>query len=257
MKWKLAKQLLREFWLPALVASLWVAYGVWSDLTRSSISTSVTRFGAAFFFFSWLTSQIFRVSKQAKTEKSLSAIEDRILGVVDDLQRESAELRNVATGGDSFARLIIGLHTPASPTVFVSQEGKHPLYDVSARMVDLELFGGLPQPLTIANVATTETHITIGDMTPGYGQMANPIRPLSGLSRDYNIFFTGRNGGWTQQYCARLIGTAWLSATCVRRNLPNGSQGPVLLALRDAGYPDSDLPTSWPPDGNDVQPPSH
>lgn len=254
MNSKLITQLFREFWLPAAAAGAWVAYGLFSDIRPVPIAASVTRFSAAFFFCSWLTGQIFRVSKQAKTEQTLSSLEKRVVALVGDLERESTSLRNMATGGDSFARIILGLHTPSAPTVMVTHEGEHPLYGVSARMVDLQLFSKLPATPTWADLAATERNFSVGDMTPGYGSMIDPAAPLNAPAHDYNIFFSARNGGWTQEYRARLIGGDWVSATVVTRMVRGSSERPVALALRDSTFPDSDLPGTWPADGQQVHP---
>ncbi len=249
MSWALCKQLLKEFALPAIVASGWVIYGQWSDPSGATLSASVNRFGAAFFFTAWLTSQLFRVLKQARTEKSFNNLETRLTGLVGDLARESNELRNVATGGDAFAYISIGLGALQSPTIFVSHSGVHPLYGVSARMVDLQLFGTIPPPITLAAIATAENLIDVGDMTPGFGRLIGTAEPFVGPAQDYNIFFTARNGGWTQMYRARLIDNVWVSASCVCRDLHGLGHGTVLHAERDAGFPETELPAPWPDHG--------
>ena len=64
---KTLKQMLREFWLPFVVAIVWTAYVIWTE--PANLKTIITAFGPAFFLASWMTGQFFRVRKQAILSK--------------------------------------------------------------------------------------------------------------------------------------------------------------------------------------------
>lgn len=68
--------LLKEFWVPLLVALAWTTYNVVA-LPRDqwSLRTFVNLFGPTFFFVSWLVAQWYRIRKQQRLEQSLTTIE--------------------------------------------------------------------------------------------------------------------------------------------------------------------------------------
>ncbi len=243
--WPLIKQLAKEFWFPAMMATAWVIYGVISKVEKASFSNTVTRFGAAFFFFSWATSQVFRVSKQSRAERSLAKLETGVQNLLTDMRAETERLRNVVTGGRSFCYFVFLYPETDAPLVFAAHEGDDPLYNVQARMVDLRKFNAIPDKTTLASINSTESYFEIGDMTAGFGTEAGRAATFQGTEHNYNIFFTARNGGWSQVYRARKVDGKWLSATLVTKQGQSAHAEHILLKKVDDGFPSDALPAQW------------
>lgn len=132
------------------------------------------------------------------------------------LQQQSA---GAITGGDSFAEMFLEFRNSTTGPIAVPHfvhHGRFPLYDVTARIVDLSEY----ERLTAANnntAATAALHgmeINVGNLTPGFGRTPGVTLPHRyGGDFSYNIFFIARNGAWTQQLRMKWMGTGWSAAT--------------------------------------------
>lgn len=72
-------QLLKEFWLPLLVALAWTGYNLFSmPVGKQNIREFINLLGPTFFFLSWLVAQWFRVRKQHRIDEGLSSIEQKV-----------------------------------------------------------------------------------------------------------------------------------------------------------------------------------
>lgn len=72
---KILLQLLREFWLPLLLAIAWTTFNfVDRPFTQWTVREVLNIFGPTFFFVSWLVAQWFRVKKQQRVEDGISEI---------------------------------------------------------------------------------------------------------------------------------------------------------------------------------------
>lgn len=249
------KQLGREFWLPGSLASAWAIYG-WFFEPNPTIAASITRFSAAFFFLSWLSGQVFRVSKQTRTERSFNSIEERVGTLLNNLAKEADDLRGFATGGESFARLSFAGSFVENPMMLATHYGRHPLYDVTARIVDPQLL----HQATGQNSSSFEKHdpsiyerfVRVGDLTPGLALTFPDIQSHGLQDRDRNIFFSARNGTWVQEYRERLVKGVRRSATLIMRDTGHNLPRQILLAEHDQHFPLADLPSDWPTGGNDT-----
>ena len=68
-------QLLREFWLPLLLAIAWTTFNfIDRPFSQLSVREVLNIFGPTFFFVSWLVAQWFRVRKQQRVEDGISEI---------------------------------------------------------------------------------------------------------------------------------------------------------------------------------------
>jgi hypothetical protein len=128
------------------------------------------------------------------------------------LQHEAA---NIVTGGDSFCWMQLsmsdGPDRPAQP-VFV-HIGQYPLYDVTARIVDVDAIMKAPSLSGSVDFGIT---LSIGNMTPGFAMITGTRLPqTSGSTLNYNVFFVARNGSWTQLIRMRRIEGGWVTATKV------------------------------------------
>jgi hypothetical protein len=113
-------------------------------------------------------------------------------GQIIDLSKQAI---GSVTGGDSFAYCEFTFLGRSSGTLLVVSSDKYPLYDVRARVVDVNKFKQLVAnniPITLGNVS--ETIISVGDMSSPSTSIERTI-PFTGTdSQDFNIFFSGRNG---------------------------------------------------------------
>jgi hypothetical protein len=227
------KQLLKEFWLPTIFAVLWSLYNLLHDNKHQwSTIQFVNVFGPTFFLISWLTSQYFRVSRQAKVERDLESIATKVAVLLKDLEEKTVNLLGHLSGGESFCYLMLASLNRNGNTgqATVIQQGKHPLYDVSARILDLQAFEMIKGNLTFENLRTTEIHRAYGLLIPGYCKSGEFWNLGDGAVRGFNIFWTARNGGFIQQLRFRRVDGQWYHATKVER-------GAVLLEEIQPGYP--------------------
>jgi hypothetical protein len=170
--------------------------------------------------------------RQANFNSGLRQKNDKII----ELQQQSA---GAITGGDSFAEMAIrvpDVTTGALALPIFAHHGRFPLYDVTARIVDL----GEYQRLTAAKnfvAATTVlqgTEVSVGNLTPGFarGSMVTLQHP-SGRDFSYNVFFVARNGSWTQQSRMKWVGNGW----SVANRISGLSEGRELYRNVAANYP--------------------
>ena len=124
------------------------------------------------------------------------------------------------TGGNSFAEMAIearGLGIDAPHSAAFIHHGKFPLYGVSARIVDLDRLSQLA--LNGGNILQGEVTLNVGDMTPNLAVTGFPILPhTTRTDINYNIFFSGRNGTWTQLLRMKWTGDGWGRTNRVEQN---------------------------------------
>lgn len=217
---KIAFQLLKEFWAPILIGIGWTAYNLAEQpISQWSFRSFVNIFGPTFFFVSWLVSQWYRVRKQQKVEDGLVGIESHVKKMLFELEEKTNDLVGHITGGDSVCYLI---GSPVSPdqlgNLALVHHGKHPLYNVNARLVDLEVFDQFKDNLTFENIQKAEIQRQFGDLIPGHASMVGGAVSLgTGDTRRFNIFFTARNGSFVQLLRFRKINGSWVSAVKVEK----------------------------------------
>jgi hypothetical protein len=134
------------------------------------------------------------------------------------LQLESA---NAITGGNSFAYMLLQIPDTKSGSLatplFVHQ-GKYPLYDVEARIVDLDEHRRLTEQkdFIAASKALVGTTLRVGNLTPGFASsLSSALQHPSGRDFSYNIFYVARNGAWVQSLRMRRVGDGWAIANKV------------------------------------------
>ncbi len=91
------RQLIKEFWLPAVAAVAWSIVNLKSSDDQSWTWTRAINVAApTFFFVSWLTSQYFRVKKQEHVTSTLQSIENRVSTVMAEVERQASGLKYLA-----------------------------------------------------------------------------------------------------------------------------------------------------------------
>lgn len=160
----------------------------------------------------------------------------------DEIAELNKEIVKSVIGGDSFCYLTIGSVDPQSNVglLVVIHQGEHPIYDVNARIVDLQEFEKIKKNLDIHNFRQADTNIQLGNMIKGTASMLGTFPLGSGTQRDFNIFFSARNGIFTQLLRMRKIGNKWIYATKVER------QEKVIFEKIDQGFPrNKDEKVDW------------
>jgi hypothetical protein len=233
------QQILREFWLPLLAAMCWTAYVLWS--MPIDLKAVISAFGPAFFLASWMTGQFFRIRKQEYVQSGLSSVETRLQSLVEQLEMHAKEITHYTTGGDSYCYFGVGVNGNTATWTVVHQ-GKYPLYNVGARIVDLSQFQAA---MNSGNPFAADTNLRIGDIGQSQAAQVHSMDLGSGNARDFNVFFSARNGFYTQLLRFRRVNGKWLSATSVTFMAPAFQTNPALHKV-DHGYP---LDAHGKPDG--------
>lgn len=219
--WKVFLRLIKEFGFPSIVALLWVVVSSKVESRSLDWTQLITRFGATFFIVSYFTAQLFRVSKQTWQEDKLHGIHSNLEIILAQLQSSAKAITDSITGGESFCYLTFTFagHGDTGFITFV-QEGKHPVYDVSARCVNLDKFDAVKTDFTLQNFTAADTYLEMSLLVSGYA--ATDFKKSIDLTgRDiarYNIFFTARNGGFTQLLRYARVGGAWKRALRIEKD---------------------------------------
>lgn len=216
---KIFKQLAKEFWLPLVLSIGWVAYNVSAsgEEVTWEINKLVNIFGPTFFLLSWLVGQFFRVRKQVRVEDGIGNVENRINHLLNELETRTNDTIAHVTGGDSFAYFSIGSVNPQNCEGMLTavHMGEHPIYDVNARIVDLNKFEEVKANFSLASMQYTDTVVSVGNMIPSHAQMVSRWKLHGTDAQSYNVFITARNGGFTQLLRLKKVGGEWLTATKV------------------------------------------
>ena len=174
---------------------------------------------------------ILAAQQQAISEKELRQKSDEIA----ELNRQIA---SSITGGDSFA-YIVPMFLDNSIVLSVIHQGKHPLYDLDVRIVDLFRFEKMvKQNYSWSDMQRDEIHIRIGNIAPGQANMLQPIQVHAEPIR-WNIFFSARNGFFDELLRVRRVGNEWKTAVRVSNN-PTPGERKTLFEKVDQGYPVGD-----------------
>jgi hypothetical protein len=233
---KIFKQLVKEFWIPLLLSIAWVSYNVFGSEASSEWNTQkiVNVFGPTFFLLSWLTGQFFRVKKQTRVEDSFGAMENRFEELLSEIESKTNQMIGHISGGNSFPYFQIGMINDATNTgvLMAIHEGEHPLYDVNARIVDLQKFEQVKNNISLANMSHSDTNVSVGNMIPSHASMVQQWKIESDPEQSYNVFFTARNGSFTQLIRFHKINGAWVSATKVTNR-----ENEILHEKIDDNYP--------------------
>jgi hypothetical protein len=242
---RIFRQLVKEFWIPFFAAIAWTLINFYTRKSPDwSLTKSINIFGASFFLASWLTSQYFRVRKQSHVEDNLEKIQIGIKSLLQELEVKTKDLIGQVTGGDSFCHLMLSHMPPEndSGVLMAIHEGKYPLYDVSARIVDLDVFERVMETLAYRKIKEADTHTTFVTLIPGHCIDTGEIWHFAGgkAIRRFNIFFITRNGSFTQILRFQKIGGRWLSATKVERATTPLGHAEVIFEQVQPGFPKSE-----------------
>ncbi len=142
------------------------------------------------------------------------------------------------TGGDSFVYLTFGRQPDGRIVISANHAGKFPLHNVEVRITNLKEMDkiiaeakrtGAQLYLPLAS----DINVKIGDISAHVGRAIWWLRFDNSDRQDYNVFFYGQNGLWSQLIRMRLQDNQWITATKVL-----GSDGrKVLYEKIDPKFP--------------------
>lgn len=157
----------------------------------------------------------------------------------------ASEAVDSAIGGDSYCYVIFestSLERRSAIPVFVAS-GKYPLYDVKARVVDLEALqqkmrSGRITPFEAVGVSTRVIDLgNLGTESSKVAQEALIQLDPNATSVSLNIFFSARNGFWDELLRYRLVAGKWLKAYQVF-NEHHGKKSVIRLTHVDKDFPE-------------------
>ncbi len=190
---------------------------------------------------------LWAASHQGALERELRAKAEEIAELNKSVAEKSEEIvalnRTIVssvTGGDSFCYLDF-TRTPAATTdLFLVHQGKYPLFDLTIRVVDVEKFKSIASGpgVTLQDVLQADAlRQTVGTVIPSSSITLSDRWPLPASGRkDYNVFFSARNGFFIQLIRLRRIDGVWKRALKVTRDNEKG-ETITLLEKVDDGFP--------------------
>lgn len=136
----------------------------------------------------------------------------------DKIAELSQDAVHSVTGGESFCYFEFMDSEPGKGELLAIHKGSHPIYDVEARVADLD--------------RRTDRIVNVGNLPPGLAQtgIAPWHEAIPGQLR-LNIFFTARNGAYTQLYRRVRVKDGWATAIRVDR------KGKIVLEEVSADFP--------------------
>lgn len=168
-------------------------------------------------------------SAQESKQKSerIAELNERIAGLV--------------TGGDSFCWLQISGVNPISNVgkLVAIHHGEFPIYDVAGRIVDLQELERKKGSITMQNLFVGDTNVRLGSMPVGTATILSDFPLGHEIARDFNIFFSARNGLYTQLLRMRKSEQKWVSATRVQ--MREGNDEKVVFEQIDPDFPKDQL----------------
>jgi hypothetical protein len=142
---------------------------------------------------------------------------------------------NTQTGGESYASL---LFVPQQGFLFFDHRGQHPLYGVDARIANLDETNNL-----------TGATVSVGDLIRGHGNMVTVPANLAYLTDhvNANIFFTARNGNWTELLRVRQTTNGWVRAIRIEGRFTSLKKAKLMCETIDPQFPRSELDKDFTP----------
>lgn len=167
----------------------------------------------------------------------------------EELAQLSLNTLNTITGGESFVYLttVGGVVGPQNSTYLLAvHEGDYPVYEVVAKIADLDEFE-LAAPRTFQALDDFYTEIEIGSLIPKTGTRLDRFEMGPGDHKRYNIFFSGRNGLWTELLRLKKVDGQWRAAIRIERDVFPPSDSPdqrlsseVIFEKVDPKFPRND-----------------
>lgn len=141
------------------------------------------------------------------------------------------------TGGDSFAYITPTFLMGSSKSALLTlvHQGEYPLYDLNIRIVDLDKFEKVKQRYSLQDMQKDEMHFSVSNLAPNEASFLSRVHIQSNTMR-WNIFFSARNGFFTELLRVCKVGSEWKVALKVM-NTPTSGEAKTLIQQVDKGFP--------------------
>lgn len=145
------------------------------------------------------------------------------------IESKTDEISRSITGGDAFPYFLPSFPRGSTQILemMVLNESKYPLYEITARIVDINKMKTVFQQikengatLKESDLSKFEDYISIGNIGPKKAMMKAMTVSLPEQCNEYfiNIFFNARNGSCTQMLRFKKIEGKWVVANKVERD---------------------------------------
>jgi hypothetical protein len=149
------------------------------------------------------------------------------------LSKATQNLYGNLTGGDSYCEIAITPITPSSATGFVYTHGDFPVYEVQARIVDLDNEKLKKEIHTIDDAMAGDVLINVGELSTKTGKLLSPMNfDFTKDRKSFNIFYNARNGFFTQFTRMFKINNVWKTSVKIIDN-----KGKLLYEKHDSDIP--------------------
>lgn len=175
------------------------AIGVFFDVPMLTVGGAIAASFAAFVSAVWQAEWTDKIEAQSET-----------------IARQAIKIEGLITGGEGFVYCDFATTDNGHSLVLSAiSKGEFPLYDVVFRICDVTAFKADPD----GEFAKFNQRYPLGNITPRVtlAHIVEVLPPPGSAQQDYNLFFNGRNGFWTQLQRLRKVNGTWVSATKVLR----------------------------------------
>lgn len=207
--WEVFVKLISETWIPLVMSLAWTIYKMWGTTgSKPNVAGFIETFGATFVVTGYLGAQWVRIKRQGKVESSLSSITQRLEGA-------TSHLTDTISGGDSYCyAACLNVDADGRGLLVVKHFGRFPLYDVSARFVEVKATNADFEIKPDSDIGVIQS---LGNVAPGTTCVmgAFPVQLRDGGR--YSIFFSARNGIWRQHMQVVRTACDWAVATRLKR----------------------------------------
>lgn len=161
----------------------------------------------------------------------------------DEIAQLNREIAASVTGGDSFCYLAmasLGVAEANTAILTIVQQGEYPLYDISLYITDVQAFRRAHTAGQGEQTNQYKTDLQVGNMSPGSAMPITNWQLPDTDEQGYNVFFSARNGFFTQELRFKRVGGSWKSATKVTKEILGVDEPVVLYEKVDPDFPLND-----------------
>jgi len=214
-----------------IMGYLGTALIAWQSIRKRNRIT----YAALVFIFLGAAGAVWLAIDTSRTSDEITGLNRKIAEKSDEIAKLNREIANSVTGGNSFCYMVTMLKQ-GIPHFVVVHQGKYPLYDLTVTIVDLDIFEELSrEKVTLENLFKSEVIVNVGNVAPNQARFLKQVRFKPKETVRFNIFFSARNGYFTQTLRIKKVGTEWKTAFKVTQVMEGKEE--TLLEKIDDGYP--------------------
>jgi len=179
--------------------------------------------------------------ERAESAEARAEAEKALRQKTEEIAQLNREIAASVTGGDSYpcVRVVGGpMGIGDTPLLTVLNAGRYPLYDVSVRIVDFDLFQEKVEhnpSLRIEDVLAAQKSYQLGNLGASQVHLLERVQlPSDGHAKGFTISLLARNGSVTQALRFRRVNGTWVFAFKVMRD---DAHSTVLLESVEPTFP--------------------